>query len=319
MRWPFVCVASLWATAVPAFAEPLPPLVAPPSGMRDDFAAIVSDRLRPREYMAIVPHHDAWGLAEDKPISQHAAKYLSSDGLVDFHIGRVGDEVVGVALTRDRSELLDHEPHETAEQMRRRRRPLEPGDVPSDLLSLSRWLRAPAASADVGASADYEIVLQVDYTPPGMAPAIRTMRRHGDWLYIEEMAGGIRRNLKITSQSARFSMHFFAEYYSSLESLLLHRLPAEPTQLPASMVPKDLNRSEQILGETCEWFDVEPGVTDGGLEECRTPDGILLKSNAWGWGSQQIFTAVRLSRRPVRLQEVMPPAALLDPKSWGLD
>ena len=58
---------------------------------------------------------------------------------------------------------------------------------------------------------------------------------------------------------------------------------------------------------------------DASLWECRTHDGITLESFSGGWGSQQIFTAVRLSRRPIGRDEVMPPSELVEPKRWGLE
>ena len=46
---------------------------------------------------------------------------------------------------------------------------------------------------------------------------------------------------------------------------------------PVSMEPKDLNRTETVLGESCRWFDMTPGMMDAGRSACRTGDGITLK------------------------------------------
>ncbi|HWE79940.1 MAG TPA: hypothetical protein VG270_15615, partial [Pseudolabrys sp.] len=215
----------------------------------------------------------------------------------------------------------------SVEATRIERRPVAPDEVMPDdsrrareLLTLGPWLRPAATSADTPAGADYEVVLQAQTANHAM-PLIRATRRHGGWTYVEETSGGVRRQLTIENSVARFRMQYRAEEADSLERLNLSRLPDEPAHPPTGVVPKDMNRSEQILGEACEWFDVVPSM-DAGLLECRTSDGITLKSTFWnGWssGSEEIFTAVRLSRLPLRLDQVMPPPELLDPKHWGLD
>jgi hypothetical protein len=88
--------------------------------------------------------------------------------------------------------------------------------------------------------------------------------------------------------------------------------------LPAPVQPTDLNRSDTVLNEHCRWFDMTPGMMDAGRSACLTRDGIALKETHWSRGSGQSWTAVRFARRPVTLNEVTPPAALLDPKLWGI-
>lgn len=214
----------------------------------------------------------------------------------------------------------------SVEATRIERRPIAPDDVmpddarrARDLLALGPWLRPAATSADIPEGADYEVVMQAQ-TLRDSTPLIRTTRRHGGWTYVEETSGGARRQLTIENQGARFRMQYIMKDTDSLERLNLSRLPDEPARAPTGAVPKDMTRAEQVLGETCEWFDVWPGTMDGGLEECRTSDGITLKSALYGWGdSSDTFTAVRFARRPLSLQQVMPPPELFDPKHWGLD
>jgi hypothetical protein len=82
--------------------------------------------------------------------------------------------------------------------------------------------------------------------------------------------------------------------------------------------PVDLNRSEIVLSETCNWFDMMPNVMDAGLHECRTADGVVLKDLRISRGSYHTFVATGLTRRPVTLVEVLPPGEMLTARSWGL-
>ena len=52
------------------------------------------------------------------------------------------------------------------------------------------------------------------------------------------------------------------------------------------MEPKDRGSSETVLGETCRWFDMMPGMMDAGRHACLTSDGIMLKENLYGRGQQ---------------------------------
>jgi hypothetical protein len=43
-----------------------------------------------------------------------------------------------------------------------------------------------------------------------------------------------------------------------------------------------------------------------------------LKQEWWSRGSRTTYVAVRVARRPVSLDEIVPLAAILDRKAWGL-
>jgi hypothetical protein len=216
----------------------------------------------------------------------------------------------------------------SVEATRIERRPVAPDDVRPDdarrareLLAIGPWLRPAATSSDTQAGADYEVVMQLTSKPNRYTSPVRTTRRHGDWTFVDQTGGEAERRLTIENEAARFMMIFTSEGSGSRQRLMLYRLPDELPP-PLGGAPKDLNRSEQILGEKCEWFDVEPDSMDAGLDECRTSDGITLKSTTWsGWnnGGEQIFAATHLSRRPLRLDQVMPLPDLFEPKRWGLD
>jgi hypothetical protein len=79
-----------------------------------------------------------------------------------------------------------------------------------------------------------------------------------------------------------------------------------------------MDRSETILGEICHWFDVAPGMEHGGASVCLTSDGIVLKDQRYARGGRRTWTAIRVTRRPINLDEIKPPAELLEPQTWGI-
>lgn len=76
---------------------------------------------------------------------------------------------------------------------------------------------------------------------------------------------------------------------------------------------------ERLLGETCIW---QENVAIRGTDqfyECRTADGIPLKTEAnFEWTGLRRFTARRLSRRPLADADFAPPARALDWATWGI-
>jgi hypothetical protein len=84
-----------------------------------------------------------------------------------------------------------------------------------------------------------------------------------------------------------------------------------------------MNRSETILGETCRWFSLLT-MGDFRRSRCLTNDGVVLKDHQRWRGLEgpevvQEWTAVRVTRRPFNLDEIKPPAELLDPQVWGIE
>jgi hypothetical protein len=85
----------------------------------------------------------------------------------------------------------------------------------------------------------------------------------------------------------------------------------------------ETSRSETILGETCHWFGLIT-LPDFGRSRCLTNDGVVLKDQRqWsaieGQRGVHEWTAVRITRRPVTLDEIKPSAELLDPRVWGIE
>ena len=150
------------------------------------------------------------------------------------------------------------------------RRPVKPEEVqPSrKFLAVDRWdqnLLAPAAKA----IPDHETVMELSDDPAHPDKSIRTTRRHGPWEFQEEKVDHFRRRLTIMHDSLRIYLRYSHDEFRPHEQLKLARYDPTPTEAPAqpsvqaqSMQPKDLNRSETVVGETCRWFDMMPGMMD---------------------------------------------------------
>jgi hypothetical protein len=191
---------------------------------------------------------------------------------------------------------------------------------PRDLLVLDWWERAlPAPIAR--AAPDHETVMELSGNTADAGRSIRTTRRHGPWQSAEETVSDVRRILRVMHDSARMQLDYAADEAGAPKRLVIGRsVPPPPgAEPPTSIPPKDLGRAETILGESCRWFDMMPGTIDGSHSACLTNDGIALKDETSGWGRTQTWSAARLARRPVGLDEVRPPAALLEPRLWGIE
>lgn len=189
---------------------------------------------------------------------------------------------------------------------------------PRALLTLDWWDTdlPPLHAASIP---DHETVMALA-DPPATGTANLTSRRLGPWRFTELILGSLRRiTIAHDSQRMRFEYAGAPSGDPSWLSIVRAELTANsslPTPSPAATT--DLKRSEQLLGETCHWTG--PVGATARPSACLTHDGIALKQIMRGYGiTPQTWIAVRMTRRPVKLDEIKPPAELLDPKFWGLE
>ena len=151
---------------------------------------------------------------------------------------------------------------------------------------------------------------------PDAGRSIRTTRRHGSWQSVQETVNAVRQSLYIAHDSGR--MHLF---YQGDDSGAPKRLGiTNPFPLPVGVEQKkDLARAETVPGESCRWFDMTPGMQDAGRSACLTNDGIVLKEEISSWAIRWSWTAIRLTRREISLDEIKPSPALLEPRLWGIE
>jgi hypothetical protein len=229
----------------------------------------------------------------------------------------------GIALwekTLHGSDVLS--PISSIEASRIERRPVAPEEVqpPRALLALDWWdLDLP--SFNTPSTPDHETIMELSGPSLDTAKSIRATRRLGPWQFRDETIGA-RRSIVITHDSFRMQFSYASDESGAPKQLSITRPDtiSVSSGLMTALQMTDLHRSERILGESCHWFDMLPGVASAGHRSCLTSDGILLKDIFSGRGMrEQEWTAVRLTRRPILLDEIKPPAELLDPKLWGLD
>ena len=201
----------------------------------------------------------------------------------------------------------------SAETIRIERRPVSPDDVqpPRDILTLGWWNKEVLAPA--AATPDFEVVMELAGNPDG-GKLIRTIRQRYPWRYEEERAGDTLRRLNISHATTRQALQFIAFTGSAEKRLMISDLPAGPQITKHE--PKDSQRVETVLGESCQEFDMTQGTADAGEAECRTRDGIPLKQTQWSRSFHRVWTAVRMVRRPVALDEVKPPNEILSLDWW---
>jgi hypothetical protein len=177
---------------------------------------------------------------------------------------------------------------------------------------------------------DHETVMEFSDSrafPDGSKPAsptVRTTRRAGPWLFKEVIAGS-QRKIEISHDSIRMRLTYESGRSDVEEELTIARPDPDPTKPdPATVIktfePIPGDRYDTVLGERCRWFDMTPEMRDAGTYACLTDDGIMLKEENHARGSLRTsWTATRFVRRPVAIDEVKPPAGLLQPRTRDLD
>jgi hypothetical protein len=214
----------------------------------------------------------------------------------------------------------DLSPNESTEATHVERMPVELDEArPSRaLLTLDWWdQNVPAPTAP--AISDHETVMEFSGSSAEPRKSIRITRRLGPWQFLEETSDGVLRSLHITHDSHQMRFDYSNGEPGAPKRLDITRAASGNPATPEFGQPRAMNRSETILGETCGWFDMTPGMADTGRSACLTRDGIVLKEERYSRSGGGTWTAVRLTRRPVSLDEIKPPATLLEPQLWGID
>ncbi len=216
----------------------------------------------------------------------------------------------------------------SAEATRIERRPVAPEEVrpPRDLLALDWWDHGVAANPS---KPDYESSMEqvADGSKSG-PPAVRTMRRAGPWRFKQEVTG-TRTVVEIFRDGTQLGLSYQSDESGNPAHLMISRpypesgKAASPSP-PRKIEPVAMDRHETILGEQCQWFDMMPGSTNWNLSACLTDDKIVLAESSVGLGYvlgrlHFAWTATRLTRRPIPIDEIRLPAELLMPRTWGLD
>jgi hypothetical protein len=248
-------------------------------------------------------------------------RYGNPGGAGPFDLSCVTDD--GIELWQ--RSIYDGKAITHAEATRVERRPVTVDEVkpPRTLLALDWWDRI--APTEASAISGYEIVLELSSQSVGAGKSVRTTRQRGPWQSIEETVSGVRRRLEIAHNSDWMSFEHVWDETGAPKRLTITQ-PASATEDTANTSYTmwiDMKRSETIQGETCRWFYL---MTNGfsGRSRCRTNDGVVLKDRReWRTIEErdvvQEWIAVRMTRRPVSLDEIKPPAGLLDPRVWGIE
>jgi len=203
------------------------------------------------------------------------------------------------------------------EATRVERRPVLAAETlpPRDALRLDQWFDNAAVPAKT--PPDFEAVLE---RTDGGPNSTRTIRQRGGWTSVAVHEGTELRTLDVTHAFGSFRFRFDAATSNAparLNVMTFRSPPASGPPLP-SFEPKGMGKTETVLGEQCRWYDMMPGVADAWRGACRTRDGVTLKEEFSSWGDRRSFVAVRFARRPVALDEIKPPPALLERKTWNL-
>lgn len=197
------------------------------------------------------------------------------------------------------------------------RRPIGDMEIlpPADLLDLKSWGVTDDVPSGGNRLADFETTLSSTATATESLPILtKTMRRNFPWS-LTETIGAEYRQTKFEHAIAKLRMEIGGRTGAFLYLHLLRHGPSEEGE-PWG---EKLNRSDTVLGETCDWYDPHPRMMDASLHQCRATDGIVLKEIRGSRGSGlSTIEAVEVRREPAMIRSAVPPQEVLRPGYWQI-
>jgi hypothetical protein len=240
-----------------------------------------------------------------------------------FHLSCVTDD--GIELWQ--RSTFESKIITSAEATRVERRPVTPDEVkPPRSLLMVDWWDQDAPTSGTSAVLGSETIMELSGQSEDAGKSIRTTRQRGLWQSMEETVGGVRRRLEIVHDSERRHFEYAWDESGAPKRLTITRPVSTPEDTAATTFAMwyETNRSETILGKTCRWFSLM-AIGDTNRSRCLTNDGVMLKDH-WRWRAMEgqgmavkEWTAVRMTRRQVNLDEIKPSAELFDPHVWGIE
>ena len=208
------------------------------------------------------------------------------------------------------------EPISTTSLVKLVRRPIKSDEVlPKDAWFQARYWLEPmleTMAAEKGAHPDFVATLEASFG------RIMLWRRHYPWNYqdIRELNG--RRTVKVWNELESRGLRFVAREGGQFEYLSVTKKSKSLLSFGSfgfGNVPEPMGKTDVVLGETCNWFNMAPGISDMVHIECRTPDDVVMQVE----DDRSRFTAISVMRRPVSLEELLPEKAIFTPEEWGIE
>ena len=246
----------------------------------------------------------AWRETVDNPISPATSLVREQNCVTDD-----GIVIETKLLTPDEVPIY----HTRLASLTRRPVALSEIEPPPEIMAPEFWLR-PIRSHDADPSKpDFDITLE-----RAGHPTIRLLR-HYPWNAWERHVPDGPVSIRIWNELDDQGISYFqASGYRRLTAERVTGGNARAFDFNDASGKVALDRTETILGETCQWFDIMPGMQEVGNRQCLTRDGLPLKLDMGGTNATLPYTATSLRRRPVDLSEMqLPPDAFLL-KEWGL-
>jgi len=195
------------------------------------------------------------------------------------------------------------------------RRAIAPAEIdpPSEILTAEFWLRPTRSHNPDPSQPDFDIALET------ISGSTIRLLRHYPWYYREQRDrdGSLRVKIwnKLEAQGISYRQ---AGGYRRLTAGRPADDGAASFKFDETTGKISLGKVETVLGESCEWFDLMPGIQDAGNRQCLTHDGLPLKLDISGMNLALPYIATSLRRRAVALSEMRLPAEAFSLDEWGL-
>jgi len=194
------------------------------------------------------------------------------------------------------------------------RRHVRPSEVlpPVDALRWSRWAdRRAAAPAGKEQLANYDLKL---IGKKDGEPLTKIIRKAEGWYSEQDDAGTVSRSLQIIGPGVAL-----AYYNRTYPQINISRGSTSILMDPGIFQSAPLKKSgEEIIGESCTWYNAAVNVSDYGRFECRSSDQLPMRRDEYSWGGLRVsWIATALTRGQTSPGSIKPPSTLMDWAFWG--
>ncbi len=198
------------------------------------------------------------------------------------------------------------------------RQPVSPADVrvPAEFLDIRSWAKNIGRQSH---AKDFEVIFgpSASNFRYKRAPAERHVeRRSGSWTYSADGTDDKPRYISVLNPDEGLSLIYSMSGGGVMT--INRQSPKRSTSNDIGGKVRDARRADEIiLGEKCQWWNMMPGMNDGGQFNCITEDGITLKIDRMSYNTVVTREAITLRRSPQPLTAVLPGKQITSPAAWG--
>ncbi len=174
--------------------------------------------------------------------------------------------------------------------------------VPAEILHLSTWGNWSNGAEQ---APNDEVLLESELNPKDSPRISLLIQRFGGYRKIERKEASYH-IVSYRGEGVEISVT------RALDGSLKRAIVRHNNQpLDAKGIPMRPEKHRFILEKFCNEFNMAAGVSDYYQTDCRTPSGVVLRTESHSWGTNRRLVAKHISEDKLTLMEVVPPVDIL--------